>query len=274
MDTKVCTTCHANCVMSDFPLNRAGEHGKTCVRCRAKDKLRNEKRKTYLYEQQKKYYSEHHQQCLDQGKQYRKKHKDDIKEKAKQFRKENKEKCLNQCKKYRNTHKNEMKQYLRQYHQKTKEQRRFKNKIYQRQYRKQQRDTNPLTKLIDNMRRRVNGAVERKTQHTIDYLGCTWKFFENHIKKQFSEGMSWNNYGEWEIDHIIALKWNHPTEQQVAIRLHWTNCQPMWRDDNNQKGNRTPTLEELRKLNKHLDESFDLLEEKINQTTKEFKSIH
>ena len=40
--------------------------------------------------------------------------------------------------------------------------------------------------------------------------------------------MSWENYGEWYIDHKIPLKYNKPSLEEVVQRLHYTNTQPMW----------------------------------------------
>lgn len=50
--------------------------------------------------------------------------------------------------------------------------------------------------------------------------------------------MSWDNYGAWEIDHIIPLLYNDPSTDEITERLHWTNTQPMWQPDNAKKGNR------------------------------------
>ena len=50
--------------------------------------------------------------------------------------------------------------------------------------------------------------------------------------------MSWDNYGEWEIDHIIPLKYNNPSIEEVQERLHYSNTQPLWARENRAKGNR------------------------------------
>lgn len=54
--------------------------------------------------------------------------------------------------------------------------------------------------------------------------------------------MSWDNYGEWEIDHIVPIMYNNPTLTEVEQRLHWTNTQPMWKEENMSKGNRQISL--------------------------------
>ena len=59
--------------------------------------------------------------------------------------------------------------------------------------------------------------------------------------------MTWGNHGKgpdtWQIDHIVPIKYpgkdgGEPTLEEVAERLHWTNCQPMWTAENIAKGNR------------------------------------
>jgi hypothetical protein len=51
--------------------------------------------------------------------------------------------------------------------------------------------------------------------------------------------MTWENYGDvWEIDHIVPLKYQDPTLEQVIERLHYTNTQPLWASENASKGNR------------------------------------
>ena len=69
-----------------------------------------------------------------------------------------------------------------------------------------------------------------------EYLGCNIETFKKHVEQQFTEGMSWENYGEWHIDHKIPLKYNKPSLEEVVQRLHYTNTQPMWASENMSKG--------------------------------------
>jgi hypothetical protein len=56
--------------------------------------------------------------------------------------------------------------------------------------------------------------------------------------------MTWDNFGTngWHIDHIIPIMYKaegkNPTLEDVEKRLHYTNTQPMWAEDNMAKGNR------------------------------------
>jgi hypothetical protein len=77
-----------------------------------------------------------------------------------------------------------------------------------------------------------------KSKHSIEYLGCNIEEFKEHIENQFIEGMTWENHGEWHIDHIIPIKYENPSLEEVIERLHWKNTQPLWASDNIAKGNR------------------------------------
>jgi len=89
----------------------------------------------------------------------------------------------------------------------------------------------------------VRNAVRKalkcnKSKRYIEYLACDIQTFRNHIEAQFKENMTWDNYGEWHVDHITPLKYNNPTIEEVIERLNYLNTQPMWATENVSKGNR------------------------------------
>jgi hypothetical protein len=47
--------------------------------------------------------------------------------------------------------------------------------------------------------------------------------------------MTWENHGEWHLDHIKSLA-SSKTEQELYKRCHYTNLQPLWAIDNIKKG--------------------------------------
>ena len=97
----------------------------------------------------------------------------------------------------------------------------------------------PQGHLANIVRNSVYRALHSdKEKHSIEYLGCSIQHFKEHIEKQFIDGMTWDNYGEWQIDHIIPLKYDNPTLEETIERLHWENTQPLWATDNISKGNR------------------------------------
>lgn len=105
------------------------------------------------------------------------------------------------------------------------------------------RTCDPIGHLKGLVSSRIKRALKgNKTQHSIEYLGCDIETFKRHIEQQFIEGMSWENHGEqegeWQIDHIIPVKWNNPTLEEVIPRLHYCNTQPLWVSDNIAKLNK------------------------------------
>lgn len=70
-------------------------------------------------------------------------------------------------------------------------------------------------------------------------LGCTLKVFKNHIESQFKDGMSWDNYGKWHLDHIYPLSVAIKQGDDIFLKAcHYTNLQPLWAVDNIKKSNK------------------------------------
>lgn len=47
--------------------------------------------------------------------------------------------------------------------------------------------------------------------------------------------MTWENYGQWHIDHIIPLA-EGKTARQLNKLCHYTNLAPLWAQENLRKG--------------------------------------
>lgn len=99
----------------------------------------------------------------------------------------------------------------------------------------------PLNRIKMNMRTRVSSYCKKiqvdKNFKTMDALGCTSQEFKQHLESKFTEGMSWDNYPKWHVDHIKPI--SLATTEQEAIELsHYTNLQPLWAADNLSKGNK------------------------------------
>ena len=105
--------------------------------------------------------------------------------------------------------------------------------------RQQCKNCKPDGHLLMIVSRRINKALKnKKNKSSLEYLGCDIEKFKKHISDQFKDNMTWENYGEWHIDHIIPLKYQSPTIEETISRLHYTNTQPLWAAENRAKGNR------------------------------------
>ena len=70
-------------------------------------------------------------------------------------------------------------------------------------------------------------------------LGYNAKDLMNHLKRLFQPGMTWENYGEWHIDHKIPRSvFNFSKPEHVDFKRCWalSNLQPMWAAENIKKG--------------------------------------
>ena len=75
---------------------------------------------------------------------------------------------------------------------------RNKDKKFKRERERLQND--PIQRMIKNYRNRTRNTYKDK-ESSLDLLGCTGIELANHLEKQFQEGMTHDNYGEWHIDH-------------------------------------------------------------------------
>ena len=72
-------------------------------------------------------------------------------------------------------------------------------------------------------------------------VGYTLEQLIDRIERQFQAGMTWENYGEWHIDHIRPIaSFTFTKAEDVAFRECWSldNLQPLWAKDNIKKGSK------------------------------------
>lgn len=91
-----------------------------------------------------------------------------------------------------------------------------------------------------NMLKRVlRKAKTKKNGGSYELLGYDRDQLMSHIESLFTDGMTWDNYGEWHIDHIVPVSWwfengvNDPSMINALI-----NLQPLWAIDNLTKSNK------------------------------------
>jgi hypothetical protein len=112
---------------------------------------------------------------------------------------------------------------------------------YMRGYYLDRRKADIQFRLAGNLRSRLNQAIKsnQKAGSAIRDLGCSIEQLKCWLMYQFQLGMNWENYGEWEIDHVKPLSSFDLTDrEQLLEAVNWYNLQPLWEPDNIRKGNR------------------------------------
>jgi hypothetical protein len=110
-------------------------------------------------------------------------------------------------------------------------------------YYKHKMDTDPLFKLKKNVRNRIwfYTKFNGKSKSTFKIIGISAEELKIYLESFFIEGMSWQNYGIWHIDHIIPLD-SANNEKELYDLCHYTNLQPMWGNENIRKGSKILVL--------------------------------
>jgi predicted DNA-binding protein YlxM (UPF0122 family) len=96
-----------------------------------------------------------------------------------------------------------------------------------------------------NLRTRLWIAMSGKSKmvSAVKDLGCSVEELKKHLESMFynnaAECMSWDNYGKWEIDHILPLtSFDLSNKEQQLKACHYTNLQPLWLSDNRRKSDK------------------------------------
>jgi hypothetical protein len=87
-----------------------------------------------------------------------------------------------------------------------------------------------------NLRHRIREYLlgESQGKRTMEIVGLDKMNFKLYIENKFVDGMSWENYGDWHLDHIIPLCTGKNNQEVLALN-HYTNLQPLWAIDNLKK---------------------------------------
>jgi Uri superfamily endonuclease len=79
-----------------------------------------------------------------------------------------------------------------------------------------------------NLRSRVSHALSRnsKSASTEILVGCSMDELRAHLESQFTDGMTWDNYGEWHVDHIKpCAMFDFSVDSHQFECFHYTNMQ-------------------------------------------------
>ena len=136
-------------------------------------------------------------------------------------------------------------EHLNEYHKEWREKNIDKHREYKRKYEKNRKDTDPLYKLISNFRTAIYQVLKEnninKNGHYFEILKYTPEDLILHLETKFTDGMTWDNYGEWHVDHV------KPISSYIILEIgddEFMNCwslnnlQPLWGKENISKSNK------------------------------------
>lgn len=221
IETKRCAKCDELKPLSEFHRDQHAKDGlrswcKTCAnehnyeyRKANREKLAEYKRKQYKADPAK---------YAERGRKYREANPEKVAEYGRKWREANPD-------------------YSREYYSANRE----KVAKYKRKYERNRRDEDIQYRLAHNLRRRLRYAIKGnvKAGSAVRDLGCSIEELKAYLESLFKPEMTWNNYGEWHIDHIEPLlSFDLTDREQLLEACHYTNLQPLWAKDNLRKNNK------------------------------------
>jgi hypothetical protein len=218
---KICSKCKEEKELNSFSKNSHSKSGlksqcKSC--CTKSSKLYRENNVDKIIE-----YREKSKEVKSiKSKEHYKNNSDAIKAKTSEWSKNNVDKAKN----YRLKHYNKNREYYR---------------LKSKEWESNKRSECPEYKLIRNLRSLIGSSFSRiiklkikKSKKSEHLLGCDFEFFIDYIVAQFKNGMTIENYGEWELDHIKPIA-SANSVNDVEKLNHYTNFRPLWKKDNRRK---------------------------------------
>ena len=116
-----------------------------------------------------------------------------------------------------------------------------------------------IKRLLRQIIRRAT-TLKSPGNRTVSLLGCSVKDFIKYIESLWQPNMNWTNFGnkidQWNFDHILPCElFNLLDVKQQQICFNHKNIRPLWKRDNDSKGDLLHNGLRARNLN---------IEEKLN----------
>lgn len=198
----ICTSCKIEKDFSEFQVRSdTGQHRKQCFDCRsAQRKNRYIVNKDYENHNAMVRYFANHEQEKEKRKDYYRKNKDAHKIRMLKWKQENPEKYKE-----------------------------FAAKS----------SANQRKKPYYKYREMLRSLIRRLGSNDKNLLGYSVEEFKADFEQKFKYGMTWDNYGEWEIDHIkpvVQFYKEGVCDPKIVNAL--SNLQPLWKSENRKKSSK------------------------------------
>jgi hypothetical protein len=136
---------------------------------------------------------------------------------------------------YYENNKEKIKEYYKDHYTKNKDKYMENNKKWRdenrdkinEQMREKMRNNENL-RLRKNLRKKLHYCLT-KDRPTMEYIGCDLEFLKSWLEYNFTEGMTFENYGlYWHVDHVIpCAKFNFENKSEIKSCFSWYNLQPL-----------------------------------------------
>lgn len=189
-------------------------------------------------EEDKKYITKNKDKIYKKNNEYKKKNKEKLKQQQKEYRLKNISSIKQKDKKYYLNNIEKKKEYDKKYIIKNYETIKEKKKFYRKsEHGKEVRKKWFLRTYDENkckyawrrlLKFYLRNNNQTKNNKTIILLGYDHIKFKQRIECQFTDGMSWKNYGDWHIDHKKPLSaFKKDVTPNIVNAL--CNLQPLWK---------------------------------------------
>lgn len=116
-----------------------------------------------------------------------------------------------------------------------------KRRTYIQEWERRKAATDPAFVLNRRMKQAVRLALRggKRGRSWESLVGYTVDDLRVHLERQFIKGMSWENMGDWHIDHVLPkASFNFTDAADPEFRECWTltNLRPLWGVENLSKG--------------------------------------
>lgn len=240
---KYCNKCEDLLPFTAFCKKSSEKDGlnRTCRACASIYKKRyHEDNKVKLNADRAAYYRANQDLEMERHKRYRQEHAESRAEICAKWR----ERCAEHVKSYKESNRAAISLKSAEYYQRKKP---VRNEQYRTRY-----GSDQMFALRVSVRARTRMAIRSvggsKNASIVSILGCSIEKLKRHLEGRFKPGMTWENRGEWEIDHIIPLACA-VTKEELLELCKYTNLQPLWASENRSKGARIPQAAESETLN-------------------------
>jgi hypothetical protein len=250
---KVCSKCRKEKSIDQFARHKYSKdgHKSYCKECGCLATKKYKANNSEKVKQAQKTYYENNKECVIEKskawarankkhrkeylKNYHAQHRESNNARSKAWREDNHSRFIERLKNWYNQNK----EYCLEYARSNKGQ--ISARALERYHNKYKFDTNyRINSLMATVIRR-SIKNQKLGQHWESLVGYTLKELMKHIENQFQPGMTWENHGEWHIDHIYPKsKFNFSSPEDMEFKQCWglNNLQPLWATDNLRKGNR------------------------------------